>query len=70
MDEAHPNIGSDPYALSKEVDEATLLTMHRRHGYQAIALDVAKAKNKTVLLTSAGSADFTGKACTATSPVW
>ena len=26
-------------------------------------VDVAKAKNKTVLLTSAGSADFTGKAC-------
>jgi branched-chain amino acid transport system substrate-binding protein len=26
-------------------------------------LEVAKAKNKTVLLTSAGSADFTGKAC-------
>jgi branched-chain amino acid transport system substrate-binding protein len=26
-------------------------------------LDIAKAKNKTVLLTSAGSADFTGKAC-------
>ena len=27
------------------------------------ALDVAKTKNKAVLLTSAGSADFTGKAC-------
>ncbi|HTY70616.1 MAG TPA: ABC transporter substrate-binding protein [Alphaproteobacteria bacterium] len=27
------------------------------------ALDVAKSKNKAVLLTSAGSADFTGKAC-------
>jgi branched-chain amino acid transport system substrate-binding protein len=26
-------------------------------------LDIAKAKNKMVLLTSAGSADFTGKAC-------
>jgi branched-chain amino acid transport system substrate-binding protein len=26
-------------------------------------LDLVKAKNKTVLLTSAGSADFTGKAC-------
>ena len=26
-------------------------------------LDIAKTKNKTVLLTSAGSADFTGKAC-------
>lgn len=27
------------------------------------ALEVAKSKNKAVLLTSAGSADFTGKAC-------
>lgn len=41
VDEAHPNIGSDPYALSKETDEATLRTMHRRHGYQAIALRIS-----------------------------
>lgn len=41
VDEEHPNIGSDPYALSKEVDEATLRTMHRRHGYQAIALRIS-----------------------------
>ena len=38
VDEAHPNIGSDPYALSKEVDEATAEMMHRRHGYQVVAL--------------------------------
>ena len=37
----HPDIGSDPYALSKETDEATLRTMHRRHGYQAIALRIS-----------------------------
>lgn len=37
----HPNIGSDPYALSKETDEATLRTMHRRHGYQAVALRIS-----------------------------
>jgi len=41
VDEAHPNIGSDPYALSKEVDEATALLMHRRHGYQAVALRIS-----------------------------
>jgi nucleoside-diphosphate-sugar epimerase len=41
VDEAHPNIGTDPYALSKEVDEATALLMHRRHGYQAVALRIS-----------------------------
>ena len=41
IDEEHPNIGSDPYALSKETDEATLRTMHRRHGYQAVALRIS-----------------------------
>jgi nucleoside-diphosphate-sugar epimerase len=41
VDEAHPNIGTDPYALSKEVDEATALLMHRRHGYQSIALRIS-----------------------------
>ncbi len=38
VDERHPNIGTDPYALSKEVDEATAAMMHRRHGYQVVAL--------------------------------
>jgi nucleoside-diphosphate-sugar epimerase len=37
----HPNIGSDPYALSKECDEATLRLMHRRFGYQAVALRIS-----------------------------
>jgi nucleoside-diphosphate-sugar epimerase len=41
VDEAHPNIGSDSYALSKESDEATARTMHRRHGYQVIALRIS-----------------------------
>ncbi len=41
VDEAHPNIGTDAYALSKEVDEATLAMMHRRHGYQAVALRIS-----------------------------
>lgn len=40
VDEAHPNIGTDPYALSKEVDEATAATMHRRHGFQVVALRI------------------------------
>lgn len=40
VDEAHPNIGTDPYALSKEVDEAIAALMHRRHGYQVVALRI------------------------------
>lgn len=41
VDEAHPNIGTDPYALTKEVDEATAATMHRRHGMQVVALRIS-----------------------------
>ena len=41
VDEAHPNIGTDPYALSKEVDEATAEMMHRRHGFQVVALRIS-----------------------------
>ena len=40
VDEDHPNVGSDPYALSKEADEATARTMQRRHGYQVVALRI------------------------------
>jgi nucleoside-diphosphate-sugar epimerase len=45
VDEAHPNVGSDPYALSKEVDEATARTMHRRHGYQVVALRISNTSS-------------------------
>jgi nucleoside-diphosphate-sugar epimerase len=41
VDEAHPFMGSDPYALSKQVDEATAATMHRRHRYQVVALRIS-----------------------------
>ena len=41
LDEAHPNIGSDAYALSKETDEATARTMYRRHGYQVVGLRIS-----------------------------
>jgi nucleoside-diphosphate-sugar epimerase len=40
VDEAHPDIGTDPYALSKEVDEAIGAMMQRRHGYQVVALRI------------------------------
>jgi nucleoside-diphosphate-sugar epimerase len=41
VDEEHPFVGSDPYALSKQVDEATAATMHRRHGFQVVALRIS-----------------------------
>jgi nucleoside-diphosphate-sugar epimerase len=41
VDEDHPNIGTDAYALSKEADEATARMMHRRHGYQVVALRIS-----------------------------
>jgi nucleoside-diphosphate-sugar epimerase len=41
LDEDHPNVGADPYALSKETDEATARTMHRRHGTQIVALRIS-----------------------------
>ena len=44
VDEAHPNIGTDPYALTKEVDEATAAMMHRRHGMQIVALRISNTQ--------------------------
>ena len=41
VDEDHPYVGSDPYALSKQVDEVTAAMMHRRHGYQIVALRIS-----------------------------
>lgn len=50
VDEAHPNIGTDPYALSKEVDEATAAMMYRRHGYQVVALRIPHTRPMEALL--------------------
>ncbi|GCE02498.1 NAD-dependent epimerase/dehydratase family protein [Embleya hyalina] len=38
FDTALPLLIEDPYALSKQVDEATAAMMHRRHGMTAVAL--------------------------------
>lgn len=38
IDEDHPILAEDPYALSKQVDEYTALMMHRRYGIDVIAL--------------------------------
>jgi nucleoside-diphosphate-sugar epimerase len=65
VDEDHPNVGSDPYALSKEADEATARTMHRRHGYQVVALRISNTAPMADQLTRASEVDRdpSGLAC-------
>jgi nucleoside-diphosphate-sugar epimerase len=65
VDEAHPNVGNDPYALSKEADEATVRTMHRRHGYQAVALRISNTSTMAEQLAIAADVaqDAAGLAC-------
>lgn len=38
VDEEHPILAEDPYALSKQVDECTAAMMHRRWGMDIVAL--------------------------------
>ncbi|MCW5851430.1 MAG: NAD(P)-dependent oxidoreductase [Anaerolineae bacterium] len=38
VDEAHPFLGQDPYALSKEVDESTAAMFHRQTGMTVAAM--------------------------------
>lgn len=38
LDEDHPVLAEDPYALSKQVDELTAAMMHRRWGLDVLAL--------------------------------
>ncbi|MEA2605815.1 MAG: hypothetical protein QOI00_572 [Chloroflexota bacterium] len=65
VDEDHPNIGNDAYALSKEADEATARTMHRRHGYQVVALRIANTAPMDQQLAKAAEVaeDPAGLAC-------
>jgi len=51
LDEAHPNIGTDPYALSKAVDEATAAMMQRRHGYQVVGFRLPETNTMAAHLT-------------------
>lgn len=46
-----------------DVDKVDAITDLVNSAIGFAVVDIAKAKNKTVLLTSAGSSDFTGKAC-------
>src|SRR4029077_18315990 len=60
VDEAHPKIGTDPYALSKEVDEATARLMHRRHRFQVVALRISHTAPMDALIrrTDEGPAEL------------
>ena len=58
-----PDLGSSIANRWFDVDKVDAVADLVNSAVGFAVLDVAKAKNKTVLLTSAGSADFTGKAC-------
>jgi branched-chain amino acid transport system substrate-binding protein len=58
-----PDVGVSVANRWFDVDKVDAVTDLVNSAVGFAVLDVAKAKNKTVLLTSAGSADFTGKAC-------
>jgi branched-chain amino acid transport system substrate-binding protein len=58
-----PDLGSSIANKWFDVEKVDAVTDLVNSAVGFAVLDVAKAKNKAVLLTSAGSADFTGKAC-------
>jgi branched-chain amino acid transport system substrate-binding protein len=58
-----PDVGASVANRWFDVDGVDMVTDLVNSAVGFAVLDVAKAKNKTVILTSAGSADFTGKAC-------
>jgi branched-chain amino acid transport system substrate-binding protein len=58
-----PDVGASVANRWFDVDGVDMVTDLVNSAVGFAVVDVAKAKNKTVILTSAGSADFTGKAC-------
>jgi branched-chain amino acid transport system substrate-binding protein len=58
-----PDVGASVASRWFDVDKVDAVTDLVNSAVGFAVLDIAKAKNKAVLLTSAGSADFTGKAC-------
>jgi len=58
-----PDVGASVANRWFDVDGVDMITDLVNSAVGFAVVDVAKAKNKTVILTSAGSADFTGKAC-------
>ena len=58
-----PDVGAALANRWFDVDHVDAVTDLVNSAVGFAVLDIAKQKNKAVLLTSAGSADFTGKAC-------
>ena len=58
-----PDVGAAIAGRWFDVDQVDAVTDLVNSAVAFAVVDIAKAKNKAVLLTSAGSADFTGKAC-------
>ncbi len=58
-----PDVGASLANRWFDVDQVDAVTDLVNSAVGFAVLDIAKQKNKAVLLTSAGSADFTGKAC-------
>lgn len=58
-----PDVGVSLANRWFDVDKVDVVTDLVNSAVGFAVLDIAKAKNRMVLLTSAGSADFTGKAC-------
>ena len=58
-----PDVGSSVAARWFDVEKVDAITDLVNSAVGFVVVDLAKQKNKAVLLTSAGSADFTGKAC-------
>lgn len=58
-----PDVGASVANRWFDVDKVDAITDLVNSAVAFAVLDLAKVKNKTLLLTSAGSDDFTGKAC-------
>ena len=58
-----PDVGASIANRWFDVDKVDAITDLVNSAVGFAVLDIAKQKNKAVLLASAGSADFTGKAC-------
>src|SRR5262245_14428668 len=58
-----PDVGASLANRWFDVDKVDAVTDLVNSAVGFAVLDIAKQKNRAVLLTSAGSADFTGKAC-------
>jgi branched-chain amino acid transport system substrate-binding protein len=58
-----PDLGAAIANRWFDIDKVDSITDLVNSSVAFAVLDIAKQKNKTLLLTSAGSADFTGKAC-------